>query len=271
MIVKVNRVSTIDELKELDKLKADIIGISIDRKRKEDETSCYDSRAISLEEAIEFKQNITHAKLAILVNLYDIDNKTLWKEVLESLQPDFINYFLPLYVIYDSHNKTWFDQETRFLNSLSVPVILFGESIGYDQSFYFHPGDEKIIKNLSFLEINCFTLNRNNPLHIRPEKYYGLKQSESTSLHYETVQSYFEKMNILLDDDFDKRDIRKDVENSKAKGVTLSLKSREGDIWTEKLPGENIFNSITANTYGMEEITELLLRVKSGGGSDLYL
>lgn len=68
---------------------------------------------------------------------------------------------------------------------------------------------------------------------------------------------------MLVDDNLDIHTVYEDLVNCYAKGITLSLKSLKPDVWTID-DDYNYERAITENMYEVDEIVEIIKRIKQG-------
>ena len=264
MIIKVNRISNIEEALLFDSLAVDIIGISLNRLKKEDSALFYDTKAISLEEAIEIKKHLHYAKLALFIYPILSPNENDIAEIINTLKPDYLNVYLSYYNQYMTKDlKKIFMEQVEQLNKWNIPIISFGETVAYDLPLGFNEKDLAKVDLLTFIEIAVKTLNKQSSPYIESEKGWTTAKKEDIYLHLslETVQANFQKMNVLIDDNLDIHTIYEDLVNCHAKGITLSLKSLEPDVWTID-DDYNYERMITENKYEANEIVEIIKHIK---------
>lgn len=266
MIIKVNRISNMEEALLFDSLAVDIIGISLNRLKKDDSALFYDTKAISLEEAMEIKKHLHHAKLALFIYPILPPNENDIAEIINALKPDYLNVYLSYYNQYMTKDlKKIFTAQVEQLNKWNIPIISFGETLAYDLPFGFNEKDLSKVHLLTFIEIAVKTLNKQNSPYIESEKGWTTAKKEDIYLHLslETVQANFQKMNVLVDDNLDIHTVYEDLVNCYAKGITLSLKSLKPDVWTID-DDYNYERAITENMYEVDEIVEIIKRIKQG-------
>lgn len=249
-----------------DSLAVDIIGISLNKLKKEDFALFYDTKAISLEEAIKIKKHLHHAKLALFIYPILPPNENHIAEIINTLKPDYLNVYLTYSNQYMTKDlKKIFTEQVELLNKLNIPIISFGEVLYPDLPFGFNEKDLAKVSLLSFIEIAVETFNKQNPPYIESEEGWTKEKKEDIYLHLslETVQTNFKKMNVLVDDYLDINTVYMDLVNCHAKGITLSLKSLEPDVWTID-DDYNYERMVTENKYEANEIVEIIKRIKEG-------
>ncbi len=266
MIVKVNRIVSIEEINILESIGIDIICLVIDRETENDVVQKYDSRAISLEKAIYLKKHILNAKLCIHVSCYAQEEQLLLENAIKELKPDFLNIFLRL----GEKNELWYQNQIKIANSINVPIIAFGDGFGYDSPFCFNIDDTTLVPNLAFMELWCQTIAQidYDYLYIKSEEDCGYKQEDTSDVLLETVHEYLKKINVLINDDFGDYISLDDLERVCAKGVTLSLDSLQADVFSVpflSLKDNNdswIALTRIARNYSMQQIIDITKKVK---------
>jgi hypothetical protein len=265
MICKVNRVSSVTEANYLEEAGVDIIGITVNRLKAEDFVEKYDSRAISYQEAIDIRKSLATAKLCVHQHWYSYFDHSfdaharnnIWAE----LQPDYVNVHVRLPDLYwkGSHDST--KSLIESINMYNLPVIVFGNGVGYDTPFYWDTDDLKLFTNLAFLEMECESIVQSSWCSFRSEEMLGIKQSETSDILLDTVQAYFEQTPVLVSDRFLVESLLSDLHRVKAKGISLSLKSMTTDIFTEKEEFA-FFSEMTYQYYDLNTVVALVKAVK---------
>ena len=263
MIIKVNRVKNIEEFNYVQKLGTSIIGFSVDRIKTNEITSDFDSRAISIEELIRILQSteIT-SQISVSVNHYSNNKNQILENILEKIKPHYLNYHLSFS---DKGNwENYYSDILKRFNSLNYDSIIFGDGFGYDTSIQFEVKDFILVKNLKFVEMNSNTINTTLNHHIKSEQYWKEKniQSSITDPTVEKFNKILKKIPVLIDDLFNQKTICQDLKRLDIHGITLSIKSLEEDIFQRKTK-DAFFSEITSNYYSLEQITEIIEKLKN--------
>ncbi|MDJ1483556.1 hypothetical protein QNI16_23865 [Cytophagaceae bacterium YF14B1] len=267
MICKVNRVSSVAEAKYLEDVGVDIIGITVNRLKKDDPVEKYDSRAISYEEAIRIRKSLSTAKLCIHEHWYsyfdDSFDTNAFKKVWAELHPDYVNEYVQLPHLHwkDSHDDI--KSLIGSINKSALPVIVFGNAIGYDTPLSWDSEDLKLFNNLAYIEMACESIVESSWCSFRSEEVLGIKQSETSGVLLDTVIYYFEQMPVLVCDEFVIESLLSDLQRVKAKGISVSLESTAPDMFTEKAEAEFAFLSeITYLYYDLDSVVAMVRAIK---------
>ncbi|MDJ1473415.1 hypothetical protein [Xanthocytophaga flava] len=270
MICKVNRVSSVAEAKYLEDVGVDIIGITVNRLKKDDPVEKYDSRAISYEEAIRIRKSLSNAKLCIHEHWYsyfdDSFDTNAFKKVWSELRPDYVNVHVQLANLHwkDSDIKSWIES----VNKYDLPLIVFGEGVGYDTPLYWDIDDLKLFNNLAYMEMWCQSIVQSSWCYFQSEEVLGIKQSETSDVLLDTVIDYFAQMPVLVCDEFVIESLLSDLQRVKAKGISVSLESTATDMFTEKAEAEFAFLSeITSQYYDLDSVVAMVRAIKEGAES----
>jgi hypothetical protein len=112
--------------------------------------------------------------------------------------------------------------------------------------------------------MNSNTINTTLNHHIKSEQYWKEKniQSSITDPTVEEFNKILKKIPVLIDDLFNPKTICQDLERLDIQGITLSIKSLEEDIFQRKTK-DAFFSEITSNYYSLEQITEIVEKLKN--------
>ena len=201
MIVKVNRVKTKDEFRQLLTVDVDIIGISL---KLTDSNS--DSRALSFDEIQNIQKEIAIPNLSLNLNINEYRKEDLGK-VAEILKPNSLNLFIEasslnnVNELNEKHIKT-----IRAVNETELNVVAFGNGFGYDGPSSI-PNSLRVYKNLVLEEVNIETLGSESQHRIRNRiewaKYLNIENVEQSKLGDTILESITESMQnrpYLVDD-----------------------------------------------------------------------
>lgn len=273
MKIKVNRIKSKDEIKLLRNEGVDVIGISIDRHKTTDTTNEFDSRALSIEEALNIKSQTKIPHLSIHINYYNW-SESIYDRVLKELNPTSLNIHLPTSSfgsINDSSYK-YFESTVKRLNNINQEIIVFGDGFMYDDGgFRFNKRELSKLNNLKYVELNSFTINNKESHYIKSkaewqayfDKYNIQKEIEQNKLGdliQESVTNQIEDVEVLINDKFLTTLEPSQLKNWNCNGVTMSIESLEDDIFTNKKINSGI--SEMANYYAINEILENTKRIK---------
>ena len=235
MIVKVNRLNSVKDIKNLLSIGVDIIGISV---KLNPESK--DGRALSIEEVLDIKSKITIPNLSINLNAAAYKKDDLSK-ICNKLNPQSLNLFLENSSIRDAvHLNGRYLETINSINNTKIDVIAFGNGFDYDGAI-FNPKHLNALNCIKYYELSFHTLDSNSQLKIRTRAEWAkalnveereVKQENCDTI-LETIIETMKGYKFLVDDNIIGIPIET-LKNIGASGITLSLESSKNDVYVDK-------------------------------------